>query len=174
VIGVLAAALSFSFAIPNAAHAREKDLEDEQEEESDDDAELEPTQFGVGIQSSWPTFGVSGMLDLDERVSVQGVVGLFGTINMFAARGLYRFSIEEMWSVYGYGAAGAVTHRYLRRERETTLGLGAGVGLEYDWRAWSRKLPPIQWNLELGLAYADFDFYDYTGFSFGAGVHYRF
>ena len=156
---------------PALAHARgdaSKDGPTDEEEGS-----LEPTEFGVGLQSSWPAFGFSAMMDLNERTAVQGVVGLFGRVNVFAARGLYRFSVEELWSLYGYGSAGVVSHSYLR-ERETTLGLGAGAGLEYDWRAWGPKLPPIRWNVELGLAYADFDYYDYTGFSFGAGLHYRF
>lgn len=170
-------ALVLSLGVTNSAEAAEVGALDEPRAPSAEEeaaaAELEPSAFGVGFQSSWPSFGVSGTIDLNERFALQGVAGFFGRINMFAGRGLYRFSREELWSLYGYGSAGAVTHSF-RTEREVTVGLGAGVGLEYDWRAWQRKLPPIRWNLEIGLAYADFDFYDYTGLTFGGGVQYRF
>lgn len=166
------AAAALSLPLGTAGSAWAADLRDQSGETEDDEAELEPTTFGLGLQSSWPSFGFSGMMDLDERIAVQGVLGLFGRVSTFAGRGLYRFSLEEMWSVYGYGSAGAISFRF-RDETETSLGLGAGVGLEYDWRAWQRKLPPIRWNVEIGLGYADLAFYDYTGFTFGAGIHYR-
>lgn len=166
------AAAALSLVLGTAGSAKAADTGEQSEETENDEAELEPTTFGVGLQSSWPSFGFSGTMDLDDSIAVQGVLGLFGRVSTFAGRGLYRFAREEMWSVYGYGSAGAISFRFLN-ETETSLGLGAGVGLEYDWRAWQRKLPPIRWNIEIGLGYADLAYYDYTGFTFGAGLHYR-
>lgn len=166
------AAAALSLVLGAAASAQAEEKKDRTETTEGDAAELEPTTFGVGLQSSWPSFGLSGVMDLDDRIAVQGVLGLFGRVSTFAGRGIYRFAREEMWNVYGYGSVGAVSFRF-RRETDTSLGLGAGLGLEYDWRAWQRKLPPIRWNLELGFGYADLAYYDYTGFTIGAGIHYR-
>ncbi|GAB4370747.1 MAG: hypothetical protein Kow0042_13140 [Calditrichia bacterium] len=142
------------------------------------------TKYGVGFQATFPAYGISGMMDINEMISAQGIVGFFGNLNTYAVRGLYRFQQKNFWDLYGYGMVGAWSYTGLKvsngskleETTETVLGFGAGVGIEYDWRGWNSELPPLFWNLELGLGFANFDAVDYN-FStllFGAGVHYRF
>ena len=56
------------------------------------------------------------------------------------------------------------------------LGLGAGAGVEVSLAKLfdNEDFPPIFANSELGLSYADFDFYNFSVLTFGFGIHYRF
>jgi hypothetical protein len=135
----------------------------------------EPTKFGVGFQGTWPAYGLSGMMDVTEDISAQAIIGFFGSLNTFAARGLYKFQKEDYWNLYGFGMVGVWSYS-VGSLSETVPGFGLGGGISYDWRAFDENLPPIFWNLELGLGFVNFDEVDYS-FStvlFGAGLHYRF
>jgi hypothetical protein len=135
----------------------------------------ESTKYGVGFQGTWPAYGISGMMDINEEISAQAIVGFFGNLNTFAARGLYRFQNEDYWNLYGFGMVGAWSYS-VGSLSETSPGFGLGGGISYDWRAFDPNLPPLFWNLELGIGFVNFDEVDYN-FStilFGAGVHYRF
>jgi len=143
------------------------------------------TRYGVGFQSSWPAWGLSGMFDVNEDISVQGILGFIGDLKTYAGRGLYRFRKEDGWNAYGYGLIGAWSYTGIKftgysfeETTETVMGFGAGVGIEYDWRNWmgNSDLPPIMWNVELGIASVSFDEvdYDFSTFMFGVGAHYRF
>ena len=142
------------------------------------------TKYGVGFQSSFPAYGISGMVDANDALSAQGIIGFFGNLKTFAGRGLYRFRKESNWNIYGYGMTGAWSYTGFRvgeafaieETTETVLGFGAGAGIEYDWRAWNAELPPVVWNLELGVGVVDFDQvnYNFSTLLLGAGVHYRF
>ncbi len=146
------------------------------------------TKYGVGFQSSFPAWGLSGMVDLNDQISVQGILGFIGDLKTYAGRGIYRFRREDKWNAYGYGMVGAWSYTgyqitsvfpYTTKETtETVMGFGAGVGIEYDWRAWlnNSDMPPIMWNVEIGIANVNFDEvdYDFSSFVFGVGAHYRF
>ena len=145
---------------------------------------MKETKYGVGYQGTFPANGLSGMMDVNENITAQAIFGLFGDLKTYAGRGLYRFRKEAYWDMYGYGMIGAWSYTglevgaglTLKKTTETVLGFGAGVGIEYDWRGWDAKLPPIFWNLELGIGMVNFDKVDYN-FStllLGAGIHYRF
>ncbi len=56
------------------------------------------------------------------------------------------------------------------------MGFGGGLGIEYNWQAWSSKLPPLWWNLEVGVSKVDFDQVDYNfaALTVGAGLQLRF
>lgn len=149
--------------------------------------EGETKRFGVGFQSSFPAWGISGMVDVADNLSVQGILGAFGDLKTYAGRGIYRFTRKPYYNAYGYGMIGAWSYtgyEYYwvgwslrsRKTTETVLGFGAGVGIEYDWRAWSPNLPPIWWNLEVGLGMVNFEKvdYDFSTFMLGVGAHYRF
>ncbi len=145
------------------------------------------TKFGVGFQSTFPVWGISGMMDMNEKISLQGILGLLGGLKMCSGKGIYRFRREPYWNTYGYGMIGAWWYSYRELEgwtwkekTETALGLGGGVGIEYNWQAlWGPDLPPIWWNLEVGLGVLKFELgwlgrLDYSGLWLGCGGHYRF
>jgi hypothetical protein len=136
-------------------------------------------RFGVGTASSWPAYGLSGTYHVNEKVTAQAVLGFFGTVSSFSARGWYRFNRNEEYDLYGYATAGMYRYDYstiLANDTESVLGLGAGVGIEtslgklFD----QEDFPPIFANTELGLTYASFDFYNFSALTFGFGIHYRF
>ena len=140
----------------------------------------EEGSIGVGYQFTWPASGISARYGLADEIDVQGVVGFFGIYNTYAARGLYRFDTE--YPTYAYGTLGLFTAEdYVCRpfgtttecgdETETTLGFGAGVGLEYQFEE-----IPVVWNIELGFHVIKFDeldeVYNYTGMTVGFGGTY--
>ena len=143
-------------------------------------------KFGIGVQFTFPAWGVSGMMDVTDKTSIQGILGLIGDLKMYAGRGIYRFRKEPYWNVYGYGMIGAWSYTgykigydsnfNVEKTTETALGFGVGVGIEYTWRAWIPELPPIFWNIEIGFGRVKFDEVDYnfSTFMIGTGVHYRF
>lgn len=144
--------------------------------QTDTDVTLpEDTRYGIGFQGTFPAYGISGMMDINEEVTIQAIIGFFGSLNTFAGRGLYTFRKDDFWRLYGFGMAGMWTYS-IGSLSETVPGFGLGAGIRYDWRAFDASLPPLFWNLELGLGFVNFDEVDYN-FStilFGAGVHYRF
>lgn len=149
----------------------------------------DPTRFGVGFQFTFPAFGLNLTADLSQRVAAQGIIGAFGDLRTYAGRGIYRFSRKPYSSAYGYGMLGAWSYKGLefvdeddpwnwdlRETTETVFGMGAGVGVEYDWRGMNRNLPAVAWNLEIGISRIDFqdvDF-DFSALMIGTGAQYRF
>ncbi|MBU0569102.1 porin family protein [bacterium] len=144
--------------------------------------EQKETKFGVGFQSSFPAWGISGMMDVFDKVSVQGILGAFGNLKTYAGRGIYRFRREPFWNTYGYGMVGMWSYSYFDdyarrnyvKETETAMGFGAGGGIEYNWQAFAPNLPPIWWNLEAGIGSVPLKYYNFSSFMIGVGAHYRF
>jgi hypothetical protein len=142
--------------------------------------EVQTFKYGVGFQGTFPASGLSGMMNITDDIAIQAIAGFFGTLRTFSGRGLYKFQQEDYWDLYGYGMLGAWSYRGWTvgnsRTTETVLGFGAGAGIQYDWRAFNPDLPPIAWNLELGIGIVDFNEvnYSFSTFMIGAGVHYRF
>ncbi len=153
-------------ALPVHLHAQTQDTTSQ--------AELEPTRFGVGFQSTWPAWGLSGMMDINETITAQAILGFFGNFTTVSGRGLYHFRQEEFWDMYGYGMLGLWRYNTRFITAESSLGIGAGAGIQYDWRALDPNLPPIYWNIELGISFFNFEHYNFNFISFGTGVHYRF
>ncbi len=140
-------------------------------------------RVGLGFQSSWPAYGVSGTYDLNQRLTGQAVVGAFGTLSTFSARGLYHFQREEKYSLFGYGTAGVWRHSFRvleTSENETSPGVGGGAGIELNWRGIldgsgnGSGFPPLFSSIDLGFVAASFDNYNFSGMVIGAGMHYRF
>jgi hypothetical protein len=128
------------------------------------------TKFGIGFQSSLPAWGISGSMDLkNSKLCVQGVLGMVSELKTIAGKVVYKFKEKESYNTYGYGMIGIWSF-----ENESSLGFGGGVGIEFDWRALSKTLPEIWWNLEIGIASVNLNYYNYSAFSMGLGVHYRF
>lgn len=135
-------------------------------------------KIGAGLQSSFPTFGISGIYNLNEQMAAQAVLGFIGSTSAFGGRFLYRFRREENYNFYGYGMLGIFRHKtwglhdkyILKWETETVAGFGLGGGVEYFFEG----LPEIGWNAELGIGIVDFEYYDFSAFMFGLGAHYYF
>lgn len=145
-----------------------------QEEATIEVAEPEYFRYGAGFQSTFPAWGLSGMMAVTDEVDLQLILGPFGGLSTYAARGLYTFRDNDFWDLYGYGMLGVWNHSTLRVRNETVLGFGVGGGIQYDWRVFNDELPPLFWNLELGFGRVNFDYYDFNSVMLGTGVHYRF
>ncbi len=138
-----------------------------------------PGSIGLGFQSSFPAYGLSGVIRANDRIAVQGILGFFGDLNSYYGRVLYRFSDRQAdWgytNLYGYGMAGLFSYPWFDNEgsptRESTAGFGAGLG----WEA-QLKSTPVAFNLEIGLGVVDFKEADYkfSAIMLGAGIHYYF
>lgn len=132
-------------------------------------------QFGVGMGSSWPAYGVSGTYRVNDKITAEAIVGLLGTVQSFAGRGWYRFKQDPTYDLYGFATAGLFRYDYVV-DTESVLGIGGGAGIELSWAKILDKpdFPPIYSNFDLGLILANFDHYNWSGFAFGGGIHYRF
>jgi len=142
-------------------------------------------KVGLGVQFSFPAWGLSGKLNLNERVTAQGVFGLIGDLRMYGGRVLYHFNRREQSTVYAFGSLGGFSYKGLRfrdsddpfdwtleETTETVIGMGAGLGAEYFFSG----LPEIGWNLEVGFTHVDFKEVDYnfSSIMIGVGSHYYF
>ena len=135
------------------------------------------TRFGIGFQSSWPSYGISGLYDLSEQITLQGIIGAFGTVTNFGVRGLYRFQTEDKYDLYGFGTAGMWSYDY-SVDTENVVGFGGGAGVELDWRRIltpeDNSFPPLFSSIDIGFVLANFEHYDFSGVTIGGGFHYRF
>ncbi|CAN5718763.1 hypothetical protein BH23GEM9_BH23GEM9_12320 [soil metagenome] len=132
-------------------------------------------KLGVGFQSSWPAYGLSGVYDVNSKVSAQAVVGLFGGWTTLSGRALYHFAPQPSIDPYGYGMVG-IWRYSLANANASAASFGGGAGFDWDLRKVAPDLPPLYLNLELGLSIVDLELAGYTGamMAFGAGFHYRF
>jgi hypothetical protein len=153
-------------AAPHAATAQEND-----------------NRFGIGFQSSWPAYGLSGVYDLNERLTAQAVLGAFGSLTTVSGRGLYHFQRQPSHTLYGFGTVGVWRHSWSlagSSSSETSPGVGGGAGVEFDWRSIlgnsgnGSEFPPIFSSIDIGFVAASFDHYNFSGLVIGAGLHYRF
>lgn len=131
-------------------------------------------RFGVGLASSWPSYGISGTMQISETLTGEVILGFLGAISNIGGRVWYRFKRDPSYDLYGYGSVGLLRYDYVVNT-ESVLGLGAGAGVEVGVGQLldEEDFPPIFVNAEIGLAYANFDFYNFSSFTFGSGIHYR-
>lgn len=135
--------------------------------------------LGIGMQSSFPVWGASVMYNASPRVSVQGVLGAFGTLKMYGGRALYRFDRGSGVRPYVFGSLGMFSYEGYRlsnsgysvdKTTETVFGVGAGGGVEYFFQG----LSDLGFNAEIGFGSVKFKEIDYnfSAISVGVGVHY--
>jgi len=43
----------------------------------------EGTKFGIGFQASFPGYGISGIVDVTDKVSIQGILDFIGDLNRY-------------------------------------------------------------------------------------------
>ena len=136
---------------------------------------LKKNNLYVGFQSSWPSYGISAKMDIKEKVAIQGVIGLLGTVNSYSVRGIYKFKQKQFYNLYGFGSVGLWTWdggRYYGSE--SVFGIGGGAGVEYDLRGIDRSFIPLFVNAEIDITIASFDNYSFSSTGLGLGLHYKF
>lgn len=132
--------------------------------------------YGVGLQLTWPTFGLSGMMDIDDDVSIQGVVGTAGHGLALSGRALFRLQPQEHFRPYVYGEAGLWS---AYRDWGAVPNFGLGAGIELDIRQFLPEAPPVYASFEAGLNMAFYSDSELgsgslTRFQIGPALHYRF
>lgn len=141
--------------------------------------DLDYPRLGIGIQGSFPAFGLSAKFDITEQHSAQAVIGTFNTLSAYFGRYSYNF-VEEgndfRYKPYVFGQAGLYTYNYpntygITTFQEKVFGFGAGAGIEYYYAPLTYKL---RMSIEIGYGKAYFDYYRFNSVSFGVGVHYYF
>jgi len=174
-IGPLLVAALLLLVVPPASAQDEAAPNQDEQQSPDLTVGVQGGRFGVGTASSWPAYGLSGTYHVNEKVTAQAVLGFFGTVSSFSGRGWYRFKRDIKYDLYGYAGAGMYRYDYFAGN-ENVLGLGAGVGIEASLQKLfdDADFPPIFANSELGLSYANFEFYNFSALTFGFGIHYRF
>jgi len=140
-------------------------------------SEASNNTFRFGLQGTHYLGGLSGIMEISDAWAFQGVLSF--EVDAFAFRVLHRFHQREFWNAYGEGTAevwSAKSHRPWGgwensnpTHGESDIGLGTGVGIEYDWRGLNPSLPPIGWSIELGVNVVP-NFY----LDSGLGVHWKF
>jgi len=129
----------------------------------------------IGVQGSYPSFGLSVKKDIGKDYAVQGVLGALGDVTQFSVRGIYKFQKEKDYNLYGYGAVGFWSWGGTKAfKSESNVGFGLGAGLEYDLRKVLGNAVPLFWNIELGANIVSFDNYDFSTVGIGGGLHYKF
>jgi hypothetical protein len=133
----------------------------------------ERPRIGVGIQSSYPAWGLSGIYDLSDNVSAQAIAGMAFNWTTVSGRALVRFNRRPFIDPYGYGMVGfwrwtgSAAH-------QTQPTFGAGAGVDVDLRILLPELPPIFANFEVGIGRATIGNFGGMFLAFGSGLHYRF
>jgi len=141
------------------------------------------SRFGIGFQSAFPAYGLSGLYDVNDRITAQAILGAFGTLTTISGRVLYNFQKEEKHALYGFGTTGLWRHSFRSvlgsSDTESVVGFGGGAGVELNWRTIiddspDSTFPRLFSSIDIGFVAASFDFYDFSGLVIGAGFHYRF
>ena len=132
-------------------------------------------KYSLGYQGALYYSGLSFKKSINEKAAVQGIVEPVGIVKVFAARYLMTLRTSEKWKSYGYGVGGVRMISFAGYS-SSAPSFGAGAGFEYDFRAIAPDLPPLYISLELGfeMSPTDAELYNYSGISFGVGVHYAF
>jgi hypothetical protein len=143
----------------------------------------EESRFGVGFQSAWPAYGLSGLYDVNDRVTAQAIIGAFGTVSTLSGRLIYDFQQQPKHALYGFGTTGVWRHSYSVlgvSDSESSFSAGGGAGIELDWRAIvdgdaaEPTFPRLFSSFDISFVATSFEFYDFSGLVIGAGLHYRF
>ena len=138
-------------------------------------ANADKGDFYAGVENH----GISGKYDINDKLTAQAIIGVwgYGDLTSMTGRVLYKFKKKEHLDFYGYGAVSSWTwnsHNYYYKD-ETSIGFGAGGGVEYDIRGIDPEFIPLYINLDLGFQVANFNNYnDFSGLGWGLGLHYKF
>jgi hypothetical protein len=126
---------------------------------------------GIGLQLSWPAFGISGMVDVADQITLQGVLGGYMYGATLAGRGIYRFPAPDIWTPFAYGQVGVWTDY---ETHGAVPNFGAGGGVEVDIRSFIPESPPIYAAFEAGIISVLQGDRPRVWLQIGPAVHYRF
>lgn len=141
--------------------------------------------IGVGIQSSFPTFGLSARVGITDQVMAQAIVapfsassGDFGySVTFYGARGIYRFTESDRTAVpYAFAGAGLIRSTLkmgsLGSTSSNMLGWNLGAGLEF----FPSFLDNLGASVELGYGAMNVGTtgISVAGVNYGVGIHYYF
>lgn len=114
-------------------------------------------KYGVGVQMLPGTIdGISMTWDMTSKVTVNPMLDL--GLDAFGGEIRYAFKSDSHYDLF-VGPMIAVGGN--------DVDFGGAVGADWDWRSLDSGLPPISWNLQLGLNVE-------SGFGVGVGIHYVF
>ena len=144
--------------------------------------------FGVGYQLLYPYYGITGVYDFSEKLTVHSLLGS-GTKGGLSIinRGIYRYIIDDtVWNPYAYFGLGITT----LLDEGNDFNQLFGIGVEFDWYLtgkqmgmdmdkffemvpFSEYIEEIHHMIELGYLISDEKVYGST-FMLGIGTIYRF
>lgn len=136
--------------------------------------------FGLGIQSSFYTHGISAKFKMNDYHALQAVVSLYGPYSSYSARYMKSFEEHDLGSSvelqpYIVGMAGLHTinlPNYIGNSK-TSSSLGFGIGGGVNWRFSSYEnfeiSNEIAWTTIATPFYAG---YNWSAIHFGFGLHY--
>src|SRR5690606_33978938 len=94
-----------------------------------EDSPSRAARFSAGLQSSWPTYGLSLQYHLNEKLTAEGVADFMGNLTNVGGRVLYRYRRDGDYDLYAYGGGG-VWHYSFLGVGESVPGASVGVGAE--------------------------------------------
>ena len=140
--------------------------------------------FGLGIQSSFYTHGISAKLKMNDYNAVQAVVSLLGPYSSYTARYMKSFKEHDLGSsvelqpyVVGMGSLHTITvpNNYLGQNSTVSSSFGYGIGGGVSWSFSSLDNFEISnelaWTAIASPFYAG---YNWSYLHFGFGLHYYF
>ncbi len=144
-------------------------------------------KYALGIQSSWPTHGISGKIIMSEHHAGQAIFSLAGPYSSYTARYLYSLSLNEVnnelqykpfFSSHlglnafkidqiSYNANG----QFIREKiTTTTFGYGLGAGVEIN----ASSFEDLKLSTEILYSITDVTGYNWSYLQLGIGLHYYF
>ena len=127
----------------------------------------------LGLQYTFPSYGISGKYHVNDHNCVQAVFGAFGVLSNYTGRYNYLFEERGQRNVkpFLYAQAGIWKYQFLTID-ESTMGFGFGAGLEFDWFYFISE--NLSTTIEIGYGNVDLVYYELGFTSFGFGLHYNF
>jgi len=131
--------------------------------------------LGIGLQSSFPSYGLSAKLDMNDTHSAQVIFGALGIVSNYSARYIYNFQETGAIQVkpFLYSQVGVWSYSFSSfgiDENESTIGYGLGAGLEFNWLNFVSE--NLKTTVEIGYGKVDLDSYNFAFTTFGFGIHY--
>jgi len=139
--------------------------------------------FGLGIQSSFYTHGISAKFKMNDFHAVQAVVSLLGPYSSYSARYMKSFEEHDLGSsvelqpyVVGMGSLHTITvPNYLGQNTKVSSSFGYGIGAGVSWKFSSFEnfeiSNEIAWTAITTPFYSG---YNWSAIHFGFGLHYYF
>ena len=139
--------------------------------------------FGVGVQSSFYTHGLSAKLKMNDYHAVQAVLSLLGPYSSYSARYMKSFEEHDLGSsvelqpyVVGMGSLHTITvPKYLGHSFTLSSSFGYGIGGGVSWSFSSFENFEISNEIALtAIASPFYTGYNWSYIHFGFGLHYYF